>query len=89
MYSTRFIVVPIRPSRFPLDMLRHDRCFPDTSEDVNTIADALEQPWEPGKRTVVLRVRHQVKDAPGITEARWQSFGWSVLPISRNDISKL
>jgi len=52
---------------FPLDMLRHDRAVPYSSEDVSRIIDYK------SKREVTLLVYDRV------TEARWRSFGWNVV----------
>lgn len=40
MYTTSFTVVG--DSAFPLDMLRYDGCYPETSDDVNEMCDSLE-----------------------------------------------
>lgn len=52
--------------RFPLDMLRYDRCWPAKQIDVSAL-DA-----HPGVRTVGVR-----SNQPPTVE-RWASFGWQV-----------
>ncbi len=60
-------------SDFPVDMLRYDNCYPDTSEDaVNMLSD------EPEPRQVKLR-RLVFNKTQMPTEGRWSSFGWKVV----------
>lgn len=54
---------------FPLDMLRHDRCWPHTVADVERMHIS-----ERFEREIVLSTD---KNRPGITPLRWNSFGWS------------
>lgn len=57
---------------FPIDMLRYDCCFPENESDSGRIA-----PRNYGQRSVKLaRTVERKSDHP--TQARWQSFGWSV-----------
>lgn len=80
MYITTFTVVP-RPgttSRFPLDMLRYDRCSPESQEDVARVADSLEAP---ANLPIVMVVRHGTKGDHHITHGRWESFGWVVRDV--------
>ena len=58
--------------QFPIDMLRHDACWPNTSQDAtviqNTLADRefrLKGPWE-------VRLATYDKNTP--TVGRWNSF---------------
>lgn len=53
---------------FPLDMLRHDRACPDTSDDVYVM-----------ERTDDERTVRLVSHFTAPTVGRWQSFGWSVV----------
>jgi len=77
MYRTVFTVAG--QGGFPLDMLRYDRCFPLTSQDVRDMDQALRHPSF---------ARNQ-KDLPSVTLCsyhdhpewevdirRWVSFGW-------------
>ena len=52
---------------FPMDMLRHDQCWPAYGCDVDKISSAKK-----GRRYVKLRSHKEP------TEARWKSFGWHV-----------
>lgn len=73
----RFTVEGAGP--FPLDMLRYDRCTPDTE------ADALRaQDTHGGRRKVVLQ---RLIDSPFWvpTVGRWESFGWKVVPLYEED----
>lgn len=64
---------------FPFDMLRYDSCTPSSSQD------AAELSWHSFKddepRIVKLQCNHEGKEWTP-TEARWRSFGWTVLPDS-------
>ena len=72
-YRTRFHV--IGSSHFPLDMLRYDSCFPDSTE----AADEIEC-------SVLARAQHQditlqklhVRKDPQLTPERWSSFLWII-----------
>lgn len=57
--------------RFPIDMLRYDGAWPATGE----AAGSIEASFEPGARKRQIKLR--AINAP--TEARWASFGWSVI----------
>lgn len=61
---------------FPFDMLRHDRCFPATSED----AAKLERPDSPTQRAIRLIASTYAE----ITPDRWESFGWKVHDIDQD-----
>lgn len=52
---------------FPIDMLRHDACWPATSKDAFCLEDG-------SSRRIVLRT--DWAHAPTI--GRWNSFGWRV-----------
>lgn len=54
--------------RFPMDMLRYDRCFPHRSED----ARAMEGDQR-DMRAIVVERRAAM---PDFTVGRWKSFGW-------------
>ena len=58
---------------FPLDMLRYDGCYPDTSTDADLIDNSRHQ----GKRIVTLRMVDFNPTGP--TVARWESFTWKVI----------
>jgi len=80
MKTQIFTVIPESEyTRFPLDMLRYDCCWPYSQEDVGHIQNTL------GLRSLELNsinLKRRVlnkKDVP--TEARWKSFGWTVLHI--------
>lgn len=67
-YRSRFSVKG--KGRFPMDMLRYDRCCPDSE------TDAINMRGREQRTIVVCRFSPQAQRAPSI--ARWQSFGWIV-----------
>ncbi len=67
-YFTRFTVTG--GGRFPMDMLRYDSAWPDTSEDARLLNE------EHGERTVTLR--HVSVHSKGPEVRRWMSYGWKV-----------
>lgn len=71
MYLTNFTVEGA--GRFPLDMLRYDSCFPLRQEDVSRIDDRNRE------RVTVKLAMYHATSKPNITDARWSSFGWSVV----------
>ena len=63
---------------FPVDMLRYDECYPASERE----AGKLEH-HERGHRTVTLRAKHETPYY-SLTEERWASYGWTVLPGSQS-----
>jgi len=68
--------------RFPLDMLRYDRCFPHRQEDVSAL-DA-----EPGENWKCQVVQYTTTRQHRFTPARWSSFsvGADVLNIQTGKV---
>lgn len=61
---------------FPLDMLRYDRCWPASQEDVWKISTN-----DLARRQVTLtRLVHNKNKLPAID--RWASYNWTYLPQS-------
>lgn len=59
-------------SRFPMDMLRYDKCWPaDTTSALGILRTAAEDEYE--TFTFVMHTW-----SVGITPDRWRSFGWTV-----------
>ena len=58
---------------FPLDMLRYDECFPATTNSASKM-EGLDR--KDGR--IIEREISLVSHRPNITEARWESFGWTV-----------
>lgn len=79
LYTYTLTVSP-RPdmkfARFPIDMLRYDQCYPDTSRDVERIAEALDTPVGGPFPIDLVHVSANPKWSP--TRGRWDSFGWTV-----------
>ena len=68
--TTKFRTFKVRGGgTFPIDMLRYDRCWPFTQQDVHAIES------ERGKRTVTLETAHDASPTP----SRWNSFLWGVV----------
>ena len=61
---------------FPLDMLRFDRCYPESERATHTMTYPLDE-----QRTVELCQTHDAAEAPHITKDRWASYGWPVVDI--------
>lgn len=60
---------------FPTDMLRHDRARPATQKDHDLIERLSGAASDPAFRKV--RIDLVVEDRP--TDARWRSFGWTIV----------
>jgi len=63
---------------FPLDMLRHDHCWPTTSEDVARINDSVERSIDLFTVQTISLTRQVQTKGHHPTSGRWQSFGWNV-----------
>lgn len=81
---------------FPMDMLRYDSCHPARSEDVFAIdetsdIEVCQRRRKSGTpfRVALSRSGSTKVDAERVTEERWRSFGWSVIPDSRNSRNAL
>jgi len=64
---------------FPLDMLRYDRCFPRTGDDVMMMETQPEYLRSPRCVTLLALSRESRYWQP--TVGRWASFGWSVVNV--------
>lgn len=69
----RFTVVG--RGQFPVDMLRYDRCVPETQDD---IASAF-SPFSGDHRQINLIAFTPKDHKPEPTSGRWTSFGWEVI----------
>jgi hypothetical protein len=82
LWRTSFTVTSRRLA-FPLDMLRYDGCYPQTSSDVATIErtfDLQQRILLDGDFKVTLVMYGRGRREP--EKDRWLSFGWSVDPRS-------
>jgi hypothetical protein len=70
---TTFAVVAPHGASFPIDMLRHDRCWPARPEDSVTISASF-NPTPPNGETLIVTLRGDTEPTLG----RWASFGWRV-----------
>lgn len=76
MPRTRFYEFKVTgESRFPLDMLRYDSCWPHHQEDVSTLGMAINR-YPTGNRPIRL-----VSSVKPPTIDRWASFGWRCFDI--------
>lgn len=75
LYRTVFVVRPLRPTPFPIDMLRYETAYPHTETDSNTIQNRTR--IDPAAEGVVLEKLHSEKKVR-FTPERWVSFGWEI-----------
>jgi hypothetical protein len=74
MKTYKFTV--IGKGRFPLDMLRYDACWPQSTEDGATISMSLDKECRELRPASGWQV--QLMGVNPATAARWSSFGWTV-----------
>jgi len=73
MKTTSYTVTPLmRYSKFPVDMLRYDRAWPDGSRDAATIEEPVQS------RLDTEKVQVHLTGVQRPTIERWNSFGWIV-----------
>lgn len=80
MYQTKFKVrARIGYRRFPVDMLRYDRCLPATEED----SKLVELSFDDGQdRVEICMIKYHAERSPNLTDLRWQSFGWEITSMT-------
>ena len=72
----RFRVQPTgKQTIFPVDMLRHDSCWPAGTTDAVRISETILSFAEERLAPIELTTSDQANVTPG----RWQSFGWRVI----------
>lgn len=80
MSKSRYTVFTVEPERgapFPLDMLRYDCCYPNSTDDAAHIHRSIS---DRASRPITLVTQR----APEfVTADRWKSFGWIVSNIER------
>jgi hypothetical protein len=64
----------IGPAPFPIDMLRHDECWPTTSEDAVMVQTASVR----DSVSINKRFRISITSGREPTPSRWGKFGWGV-----------
>ena len=80
MYVTKFTVRG--KGSFPADMLRYDRCYPASPQDVDMIfVDAGDPEVFDWNRNVSLFTRHNSKNDANLSGDRWRSFLWPVIRV--------
>jgi hypothetical protein len=75
VFTHRFMVSGSR--QFPADMLRYDRCYPESNDDVAEMFTTSAENNYDTRRRVELVAREEKHWTP--TKDRWRSFGWLVL----------
>jgi hypothetical protein len=81
----RFIAEVTFKGEFPLDMLRHDGAYPETSEDVRKIRESFNPRTRP-RGPVTVKIGTAIIGGVAVsafTVARWNSFGCEVRNIKR------
>jgi len=62
---------------FPFDMLRYDRCWPSTQDDVTTMVPHNSEHFIPIRQvTLTASANHSIWEP---TTGRWANFGWPVI----------
>ena len=69
-------------SLFPLDMLRYDRCYPRTQEDVAAISERVHPAQGNEEVEIELVSISKSKEWVKPSEDRWLSFQWPVVSES-------
>jgi hypothetical protein len=74
--TSKFVVHGRGP--FPLDMLRYDECYPDSTADAELIALSFDTECRPSSWKIALRTNQAIRYWQPCV-ARWASFSVSVL----------
>jgi hypothetical protein len=85
----RTIISVTGMSKFPLDMLRHDHCWPRRASDGAFIQEQIIDPEAFNKKRPNWSergVQLYVEAGHEVTVARWNSFGWSVDVVQFGEI---
>ena len=86
MWISRIKVQPDKLTcRFPMDMLRYDRCSPSQSRDIDRMLDSYEQNGDYDGGEIELVMFTQTK-SQGPTLDRWRSFRWTVTDVSQRKL---
>lgn len=82
-YQHSAVVYPVRPYRFPFDMLRYDRCQLFDAADVSAVARSHAEPQPEIDPIRVVKYSESAKNP--WTHARWSSFGWRLESVSSHE----
>jgi hypothetical protein len=74
VYSYEFTVSGSYP--FPLDMLRYDRCWPKSQDDVSSMMANSRHTIGGQSKVTMVGLRRPTID-------RWSSFGWKLVSVPR------
>lgn len=78
-----FAKVTVRYGSVPIDMLRYDRCMPNTERDSNAMSEITET----RKKGASFIVRsYSESPTPHWTIARWASFSADLLPLNESEL---
>lgn len=66
--------------QFPIDMLRYDGCYPRHEAD----SGRIEVSFQRGNFNVEQQISLTLPGKEPPTEARWSSFGWTVVSCERD-----
>lgn len=69
---------------FPVDMLRYDRCSPFRESDSANVQCG----HGPEREVEVIAIReggNRIKNYMPFTHARWESFGWKIVDVRRDN----
>jgi hypothetical protein len=83
VYAFRFKVEG--QGRFPIEMLRYDRCHPNSSMDCEHISFDPEWRSDPPRQVTLTKYGVSKEDLP--SKERWETFGWQVVSIASGYIS--
>ena len=67
---------------FPVDMLRYDKCYPDTERDATAIVHSVKILPLEDRPTSVDVVQQHLSVRPNWTPERWATFGWTLGELS-------
>ena len=71
----QYTATVVGKGRFPADMLRYDSCVPKNKDSWNAV---MERGGNEPREAVVTYYR-EVGAVRGLTKARWESYGWSIV----------
>ena len=65
---------------FPIDMLRYDKCYPETHQDTAMICGSFG--LLPASEMAVTVAQQHLSMRPNWTPLQWASFGWTLGELS-------
>lgn len=83
MKGYKYIISVQGAYSFPIDMLRYDRCTPHREKDSAAIRRSIAHDMDP-EPVEVVRFSKSAKWEP--TRGRWESQGWKVTGVVREQV---